>query len=211
VGVDGARRRHEARVLLGGQRAGFGVRPGAYDDLRSRIVGRVQLTTDGHKAYLEAVEEAFVDDVDYAMLVKLYEAAPEGKQGSAERKYSPSERVGCRKATITGKPDPAHVSTSYVERHNLTMRVSMRRFTRLTNAFSKKLANHEHSLSLYFAYCNFVRVHKTLRTSLVMAAGISDHLWSMEDLIRLTDQHESNETAIRRLLRLGADQARISS
>jgi IS1 family transposase len=181
------------------------------DDLRSRLVGRVQLTTDGHKAYLEAVEEAFGDDVDYAMLVKLYGAAPEGKPGSAERKYSPSECIGCRKATITGKPDPAHVSTSYVERHNLTMRMSMRRFTRLTNAFSKKLANHEHSLSLYFVCYNFVRVHKSLRTSPAMAAGICDRLWSMEDLVRLTDQHEAAELSTRRLLRLRGEAARISS
>jgi hypothetical protein len=145
------------------------------------------------------------------MLVKLYGAAPEGTPGSAERKHSPSECIGCRKQTITGKPDPAHVSTSYVERHNLTMRMYMRRFTRPTNAFSKKLANHEHSLALYFAYCNFVRIHKTLRMTPAMAAGVSDRLWSMEDLVRLTDQHEANEVAVRRLLRLRSDEAWISS
>lgn len=195
--------------VVGARDAGYAL--ALMDDLRSRIVGRVQLTTDGHKAYLSAVEEAFGDDADYTMLVKLYGSAPDGQGGTAERKYSPGECVGIRKITISGKPDPAHVSTSYVERHNLTMRMCMRRFTRLTNAFSKKLANHEHSLALYFAYYNFVRVHKSLRTSPAMAAGISDRLWSMEDLVRLTDQHEALELATRQRLRLSGEAARISS
>lgn len=154
-------------------------------DLRSRVRGRLQLTTDGHKPYLEAVEEAFGNDADYVMLVKLYGVAPEG--GPAERKYSPAVCTGAKKTRISGSPDPDHVSTSYVERHNLTMRMSMRRFTRLTNAFSKKLANHEHSLALYFTYYNFVRIHKTLRVTPAMAAGVSDKLWSMEDLLALVD------------------------
>jgi IS1 family transposase len=168
------------------------------DDLRSRLVGRVQLTTDGLRAYLEAVEDAFGDDVDYAQLVKLYGAAPEGPPGSAERKYSPGECIGYRKVVVSGRPDKAHVSTSYVERHNLIMRMSMKRFTRLINAFSKKLANHEHSLALYFTYHNFVRVHDSLRVTPAMAARVSERLWSMEDLVRLIDQHEAGLKLARR-------------
>ena len=147
------------------------------DDLRSRLANRVQLTTDGHKAYLEAVEGAFGGDVDYAQLVKLY-----GPTITAPGRYSPAECVGARKVTVEGKPDKAHVSTSYVERQNLTMRMSMRRFTRLTNAFSKKLDNHIHALALYFAFYNFCRIHKTLKVTPAMAAGITDKLWSMEDI-----------------------------
>lgn len=155
------------------------------DDLRERIDGRMQLTTDGHKAYLDAVAGAFEPgEVDYAMLVKLYGQAP-GKGN--ERRYSPAECVGARKDTITGSPDAKHVSTSYVERQNLTMRMSMRRFTRLTNAFSKKIDNHVHALSLYFVFYNFVRTHKSLRMSPAMAAGLSDRLWSMEDVVALID------------------------
>ena len=157
------------------------------DDLRGRLANRVQLTTDGHKAYLSAVEEAFGADVDYGMLVKLYGGETSG-QGH-ERKYSPSECLGARKDTITGKPDPKHISTSYTERANLTMRMSMRRFTRLTNAFSKKLQNHEHMVALYALWYNFVRIHKTLRTSPAMAAGIESRLWSMEDVVALVDEH----------------------
>src|ERR1700716_2050866 len=155
------------------------------DDLRGRLANRVQLTTDGHRAYLQAVEEAFGADIDYGMLVKLYGQETSG-QGH-ERKYSPSECVGARKHTITGNPDPKHVSTSYTERANLTMRMSMRRFTRLTNAFSKKLQNHEYMVALYALWYNFVRIHKTLRTSPAMAAGIENRLWSMEDVVALID------------------------
>jgi hypothetical protein len=158
------------------------------DDLRGRLANKVQLTTDGHKAYLSAVEEAFGADIDYAMLVKLYGAGPATSDDAAARRYSPAECVGIRKETITGKPDPKHISTSYTERANLTMRMSMRRFTRLTNAFSKKLENHEHMVALYTIWYNFVRIHKTLRTSPAMAAGIEKRLWSMDDVVRLVDE-----------------------
>ncbi len=165
----------------------IGARDGEYalafmDDLRQRIVNRVQLTTDGHRAYLEAVEEAFGSDVDYAQLVKLYGASPEAGR------YSPAECIGARKQEITGQPDPAHVSTSYVERANLTMRMAMRRFTRLTNAFSKKFANHCHMVALYATWYNFIKQHKTLKgITPAMAAGVSDKLWSMEDVVALID------------------------
>jgi IS1 family transposase len=155
------------------------------DDLRERIDGPMQLTTDGHAAYLDAVRGAFAPgEVDYAMLVKLYGQAP-GK--GDERRYSPAQCVGARKQPISGTPDPKHVSTSYVERANLTMRMSMRRFTRLTNAFSKKIDNHIHALALYFVFYNFTRIHKTLRMSPAMAAGLSPTLWSMEDVVKLID------------------------
>ena len=152
------------------------------DDLRARLANRVQLTTDGHRAYLEAVEGAFGADVDYAQLVKLY-----GPTITAPGRYSPAECTGIKKIRREGHPDIAHVSTSYVERENLTMRMSMRRFTRLTNAFSKKLENHIHALALYFAFYNFCRIHKTLRVSPAMAAGITDRLWSLEDIVAKID------------------------
>lgn len=154
------------------------------DDLRARLANRVQLTTDGHKAYLEAVEGAFGGDVDYAMLVKLY--GDEGQKGP-ERKYSPSVCKGARKERVEGNPDPKAISTSHVERHNLSMRMGMRRFTRLTNGFSKKLENHLHMLSLYFVHYNFVRVHKSLRMTPAMAAGVSDTLHDMEWIVALID------------------------
>ena len=153
------------------------------DDLRARLANRVQLTTDGHKAYLEAVEGAFGADVDFAQLVKLY-----GPTITAPGRYSPAECIGAKKVRREGNPDIAHVSTSYVERQNLTMRMSMRRFTRLTNAFSKKLDNHIHALALYFVFYNFTRIHKTLRVSPAMAAGITDRLWSLEDVIAKIDE-----------------------
>src|SRR3954447_4538315 len=149
-------------------------------DLASRLAGRVQITSDGHKPYLEAVEEAFGADADYAMLVKHYGEAPE-----AEKRYSPPVCIGCTRALVTGGPDPEHVSTSYVERQNLTMRMHMRRFTRLTNAFSKKVENHEASVALHFIHYNFVRIHTTLRVTPAMAAGVSDRLWEMEDVAAL--------------------------
>jgi IS1 family transposase len=149
-----------------------------------RLAGRVQLTTDGHKAYLLAVDAAFGADVDYAMLDKIYGESAE--RGPA-RRYSPAICLGANKKVIEGQPDPAHVSTSHVERQNLTMRMSMRRFTRLTNGFSKKVDNHLDALALYFVYYNFCRIHKTLRVTPAMAAGVSDHVWSLEEVVQLLD------------------------
>lgn len=153
------------------------------DDLRDRLSNRVQLTTDGHKAYLEAVEGAFGGDVDYAQLVKMY-----GETAGPKGRYSPAECTGIKKIKVEGEPDIKHVSTSYVERQNLTMRMSMRRFTRLTNAFSKKLDNHIHALALYFVFYNFTRIHKTLRMSPAMAAGVTNRLWSLDDVIAKIDE-----------------------
>ena len=155
------------------------------DNLRARLANRVQLTTDGHNAYLEAVEGAFGGDVDYAQLVKLY-GEPTG-QKDYERRYSPAPCIGTRKRRVEGHPDPTAVSTSHVERHNLTMRMGVRRFTRLTNAFSKKIENHLHMLSLYFVFYNFVRIHKSLRMTPAMAAGVADTLHDMEWIVSLID------------------------
>ena len=157
------------------------------DDLRDRLANRVQLTTDGHKAYLEAVEGAFGGDVDYAQLVKLY-GSTEG-QGS-EKRYSPAKCTGIRKRKVEGSPDPADVSTSYVERQNLTMRMSMRRFTRLTNAFSKKIENHAHAVALHFMFYNFCRIHSTLKITPAMAAGVTEHLWEICDIVELIEKAE---------------------
>ena len=154
------------------------------DDVASRLANRVQLTTDGHKAYLEAVDDAFAGEVDFAQLVKMYGPAPD----SAKGRYSPAECTGVKKRRVAGNPDVDAVSTSYVERQNLTMRMSMRRFTRLTNAFSKKIDNHIHMLSLYFVYYNFCRQHKALGgISPAMEAGLSDTLHDMEWIIGLID------------------------
>jgi IS1 family transposase len=157
------------------------------DDLCARLSNRVQLTTDGHKAYLEAVEGAFGCDVDYAMLDKIY-GAPSGSKN--ERKYSPGECCGTRKLRVEGNPDIAHVSTSYVERQNLTMRMHMRRFTRLSNGFSKKIENHIHAVALHMMYYNFVRLHKTLRVTPAMAAGVTDRLWEIGDIVKLVEEAE---------------------
>ena len=154
------------------------------DDLRSRLENRVQLTTDGHKAYLEAVEGAFGGAIDYATLVKLY-GKPVGKD--SERRYSPAVCTGAVKRRIEGRPVREHVSTSHVERQNLTMRMHMRRFTRLTNAFSKKFENHMHMVALYTMFYNFCRIHKSLRVTPAMEAGITDRLWDMEDIIAAMD------------------------
>jgi IS1 family transposase len=151
-------------------------------DVAERIRGRVQLTTDGHKAYLDAVEDAFGADVDYAQLQKIY-----GASNEPETRYSPAKCIGCDMKTVSGDPDPAHVSTSYVERQNLTMRMSMRRFTRLTNGFSKKIENHAAAVALHFIHYNFARIHKTLRITPAMAAGISDHVWSYEEIAALAN------------------------
>lgn len=161
------------------------------DDLRSRLANRIQLTTDGHKAYLEAVEGAFGGDIDYAMLVKVYGAAPEG-----EKRYSPAECIGAVKHRIEGKPDPKHVSTSYAERNNLNVRMHTRRMTRLTNAFSKKIENHAHAMALHFLYYNFVRIHQTLKMSPSMAAGVSKRLWEMSDVVDMLEAWEATQTKL---------------
>lgn len=158
------------------------------DDLRSRLSNRVQLTTDAYRAYLEAVEGAFGGDVDYAQLVKIYGGM--GGKGP-EARYSPGECCGIKKRRIEGNPDKAHVSTSYVERQNLTMRMHMRRFTRLTNAFSKKVENHAYAVALHMMYYNFVRIHKTLRVTPAMAAGVADKLWEIGDIVALIEKAES--------------------
>jgi IS1 family transposase len=168
--------------LIGGRDADYANE--FIEDLKMRLANRVQLTTDGHKAYLEAVEGAFGNDVDYAQLVKIYGEAPDGPQ----RRYSPAECVGARKRQVTGSPDMQHVSTSYVERQNLTMRMSMRRFTRLTSAFSKKYDNHVFALAIYFYHYNFCRIHKSLRVTPAMEAGLTDRVWSFDDLIGKIDE-----------------------
>jgi IS1 family transposase len=157
------------------------------NDLAERLANRVQLTSDGHKAYLEAVEGAFGADVDYAQLVKMYGTAPDAFKG----RYSPAECTGIKKTPVEGKPDLAHVSTSYVERQNLTMRMHMRRFARLTNAFSKKVENHAYAVALHMMYYNFVRIHAKLRMSPAMAAGVSDRLWEVKDIVTLVEAEEA--------------------
>jgi IS1 family transposase len=149
-------------------------------DLASRLAARTMLTTDGHRMYLEAVESAFGSEVDYAMLVKKYGAPQE-----AEKRYSPAQCIGAEKFKIQGEPEMAKVSTSYVERSNLSIRMGLRRFTRLTNGFSKKLANHCAALAIYFMHYNFARIHMTLRCSPAMAAGVTPHLWSIREIVEL--------------------------
>lgn len=163
------------------------------DDLSRRLANRVQLTSDGHKAYLEAVEGAFGADVDYAMLVKIYGNAPENMKG----RYSPAECTGAKKTRIEGDPDPKHVSTSFAERQNLTMRMHMRRFTRLTNGFSKKVEQHANAVALHFMYYNFVRIHKTLRMTPAMAAGVTDKLWEVSDIVALIEAKETEKPMVR--------------
>jgi IS1 family transposase len=160
------------------------------DDLRTRLANRVQLTSDGHKAYLEAVEGAFGADIDYAMLVKIYGSSPE----SAKGRYSPAECTGIKKTRVEGKPEMEYVSTSYVERQNLTMRMHMRRFTRLTNGFSKKIEQHANAVALHFMYYNFVKIHSTLRMTPAMAAGVTDKLWEVSDIVALIEATEAAET-----------------
>lgn len=172
--------------MVGGRDSEYAI--GFMDDLRSRLPNRVQLTTDGHKAYLEAVEGAFGGDVDYAQLIKLY-GEPTGHKGH-ERKYSPSECTGTKTRTVEGKPDKALISTSHVERQNLTMRMHMRRFTRLTNAFSKKVENHAYAVALHFMFYNFCRIHQTLKVTPAMQAGLSDRLWDIADLVALIEKNE---------------------
>ena len=167
--------------LVGGRDSGTAF--AFVQDLADRLASRVQLTTDGHKVYLEAVEAAFGADIDYSMLVKLY--GTDVREGEA--RYSPAVCIGTRTVCCTGNPDPAHVSTSYVERQNLTMRMSMRRFTRLTNAFSKKIENHVAAVAIHFMWYNFGRIHKTIRVTPAMAAGVADRVWSLEDIVGLAN------------------------
>lgn len=150
-------------------------------DVASRINSRIQLTTDGHRVYADAVEGAFGADIDYAMLVKIYGASNE----NPDSRYSPATCIGCRTGVLAGNPDPDHISTSFVERSNLSMRMGMRRFTRLTNGFSKKVENHGHMVALYFMHYNYCRVHKTLRVTPAMEAGLTDHVWTLEELVGL--------------------------
>ncbi len=168
--------------LVGKRDAGYGKL--FIDDLASRLKYRVQLTTDSHKSYIKAIRGAFGNDIDYAQLVKLYGQNPGPLE---QRRYSPSECTGTRKKPMIGDPDPAKVSTSYVERQNLSMRMGMRRFTRLTNGFSKKIENHAHAVAIYYMHYNFARIHKTLRVTPAMAAGISDHVWTLEEIAKLAD------------------------
>jgi len=162
---------------------GAGTATAFMQDVAARIANRVQLTTDGHHVYVDAVEDAFGADIDYAMLQKIYGAPSDAEM----RRYSPATCIGCKTAVVTGNPDPDHISTSFVERSNLSMRMGMRRFTRLTNGFSKTLENHGHMVALYFMHYNFCRVHKTLRVTPAMEAGLTDHVWEMDELIALLE------------------------
>src|SRR6266700_8416712 len=177
VGID-ADTKLVVSYLVGGRGADWAM--DFMKDAANRIRGRVQITTDGHKSYLEAVEDAFGMDVDYAQLHKIYGASLEN-----ETRYSPAVCIGCDMKVVSGNPDPKHVSTSYVERQNLNMRMGMRRFTRLTNAFSKKIENHAYAVAVHFMYMNYVRIHQTLRVTPAMEAGLSDHAWDLSELVGL--------------------------
>jgi IS1 family transposase len=177
VGID-AQTKLVVSYLVGGRGADWAM--DFMQDCASRIKSRVQITTDGHKAYLEAVEGAFGMDCDYAQLQKIY-----GASGETETRYSPAVCIGCDMKVVSGDPDPKHVSTSFVERQNLTMRMHMRRFTRLTNGFSKKLDNHAYAVALHFMYCNFARIHTTLRVTPAMESGLSNHAWDLAELVGL--------------------------
>ena len=169
-------------------------------DLRARLANRVQLTSDGHTAYLAAVDATFGEDVDFAQLVKLYGADPQ-----AEKRYSPAKCIGARKKPVIGSPDPKHISTSFAERQNLTMRMHMRRFTRLTNAFSKKLENHACAVSLHSMFYNFVRIHQTLKISPAMAAGVTDKLWEISDIVKVLEDWEAINASAKPQFKIGTD------
>lgn len=177
--------------LVGGRDSEYAM--GFMDDLAKRLANRVQLTSDGHRAYLEAIEGALGGDIDYAMLIKLYGASPD----SAKGRYSPAECTGIKKNRIEGPPDLAHVSTSFAERQNLTMRMHMRRFTRLTNGFSKKVEAHANAVALHFMYYNFVRIHATLRITPAMAAGVTGKLWEIGDIVALIEANEAKTPLVR--------------
>jgi len=173
----GSRDAHAAHAFIG--------------DLAPRLANRVQLTSDGHKSYLEAVEQFFGADIDYAMLVKIY-GTPEGAVG----RYSPGVCVGAEQRRVEGRPDPAHISTSFAERQNLSMRMGMRRFTRLTNAFSKKAENHAHGVAIYFMHYNFVRIHQTLPCTPAMAAGVTTKLWELADMVKVLEDWEAGQPKV---------------
>lgn len=183
VGID-AESKLAVSYYVGGRDGGAALE--FMTDLGKRLANRVQLTSDGHRAYLEAVEETFGTDIDYAQLVKVYGSAPEG-----EKRYSPAECTGAIKHKVQGNPDPKHISTSYSERLNLNIRMGNRRMTRLTNAFSKKAENHAHMMSLYFMHYNFVRIHQTLKVTPAMAAGVTSKLWEMSDMVRVLEDWEA--------------------
>jgi IS1 family transposase len=174
---------------------GYGCASAFIGDLKERLANRIQLTSDGHRSYVVAVEENFGDDIDYAMLVKMYGAEP-----ASEKRYSPAVCIGAEKKRITGNPDPKHISTSYAERANLTMRMHMRRFTRLTNAFSKKLENHVCAIALHAMFYNFVRIHQTLKITPAMAAGVTKRLWEMTDVVDMIDAWEAKQVRQTRLV-----------
>src|SRR5256886_4694371 len=192
VGID-ADTKLVVSYLVGGRDGGWATE--FMEDCASRISNRVQITTDGHRVYLDAVENAFGAEIDYAQLQKIYGAVPEN-----ETRYSPSRIIGADMKVVSGDPDPNHVSTSYVERQNLSMRMSIRRFTRLTNAFSKKLENHAAAVALWFMYYNFCRLHSTLRVTPAMESGISDHVWNIEEMCALLpDSRRSARSAEKEL------------
>ncbi|MER9856902.1 MULTISPECIES: IS1 family transposase [unclassified Mesorhizobium] len=177
--------------LVGGRDSEYAM--GFMNDLLRRLANRVQLTSDGHSAYLEVVEGAFGGDIDYAMLIKLYGASPD----SAKGRCSPAECTGIKKNRIEGSPDLAHLSISFAERQNLTMRMHMRRFTRLTNGFSKKVEAHANAVALHFMYYNFVRIHASLRVTPAMAAGVTDKLWEIADIVTLLEAKEVEKPTVR--------------
>jgi IS1 family transposase len=193
IGID-ADTKLVVSYLVGGRDGGWA--KDFMEDCASRIRNRVQITTDGHRAYLDAVENAFGADIDYAMLQKIY-GAPSDEE---TRRYSPARCIGCDLKVVSGDPDPKHVSTSYVERQNLTMRMQMRRFTRLTNGHSKKVDNHRHSVALHYMHYNYCRPHGTLRCTPAMEAGLSDHIWGVEELIALLPKPVVRESQIERKL-----------
>jgi IS1 family transposase len=185
-------------VLVGGRNTDYALH--FVDDLRRRLAERVQITSDGHRPYLTAVNTVFGEDADYAMLHKIYGADPQ-----AERRYSPAKCLGAEKRRISGNPDPKHVSTSFVERQNLTMRMHMRRFTRLTNAFSKKLENHGYAVALHQMFYNFVRIHSTLKITPAMAAGVTDKLWEVSDIVAMVEAWEAEQAVAGITYHIGKD------
>ncbi len=197
VGID-ADTKLVVSYLVGGRDSGWATN--FMEDCAKRISNRVQITTDGHRAYLEAVENAFGADIDYAMLQKIY-GVPSDEE---TRRYSPAKCIGCDLKVVSGDPDPQHVSTSYVERQNLTMRMQMRRFTRLTNAHSKKVDNHRHMVALHYMHYNYCRLHSSLRVTPAQEAGLSDHVWSVEELIALLPKPVVRTSRIEKNLTLAA-------